>query len=241
MVDRTVFLLIMNQMDWRFNTFYRRWCMSMAVIQLLCLVILIRGNLIQNHWILFTALMFIFFFWNIPHFFRNKNRFGFANSITMVRIILILLTCYYKNALGTLSLFIGFSLAVLLDGLDGLIARKFRETSEVGEKFDMEVDSFLVLTLSWIHFEEDRLSGFILIPGAFKYINEILFFWIPNSGQEFLSKKIRSTIAVLFFISLLLPFIFEHEVIKWLVYSSGGLVILSFLSSTAGSIIMKRS
>ena len=40
------------------------------------------------------------------------------------------------------------SVALILDGVDGKVARRTRNASAFGARFDMEVDAFLILVFS---------------------------------------------------------------------------------------------
>jgi phosphatidylglycerophosphate synthase len=66
------------------------------------------------------------------------------------------------------ALLIGLSVAaLLLDAVDGWLARRFRSESELGARFDMEVDAFLMLVLSV--FDARNLGWWTVAIGLMRY------------------------------------------------------------------------
>jgi phosphatidylglycerophosphate synthase len=57
--------------------------------------------------------------------------------------------------------------ALLLDGVDGWVARRTSSSSELGARFDMEVDAFLLLVLSV--YVSRELGGWVLAIGLMRY------------------------------------------------------------------------
>lgn len=60
------------------------------------------------------------------------------------------------------------SVALALDAVDGYTARRTGTTSELGARFDMEIDSFLVLVLC-LHVAP-AVGGWVLVIGAMRYL-----------------------------------------------------------------------
>jgi phosphatidylglycerophosphate synthase len=60
------------------------------------------------------------------------------------------------------------SLALVLDGVDGLVARRTGTASALGARFDMEVDAFLILVLS--AFVGLFVGLWVLAIGAIRYV-----------------------------------------------------------------------
>lgn len=220
----------MSQMDLSYTDFYQKWSRYQSIANLTG--ILVAFNYGALFLVLLNVISFSIYILRIPKSIPTSPLYiGYANLITASRTtgVLLLLACY--ASLDSISIFVMFLILILLDGLDGYVARKLNISSEAGSNFDMETDALLVLALSWIHVDTGNLHWFILIPGAFKYINEIFIKPFDLKYSEFLNKRVRATIAVLFFIALILPFISEHFVIKWMTYFAGVLILLSFLSS----------
>ncbi len=59
-------------------------------------------------------------------------------------------------------------MALLLDGVDGKVARRTGTCSPLGARFDMEVDAFLILVLS-VYVATD-LGPWVLLIGGMRYV-----------------------------------------------------------------------
>ena len=59
------------------------------------------------------------------------------------------------------------AVALALDAVDGWVARRTGTVSELGARFDMEADAFLILVLSG--FVADSLGGWVLAIGLMRY------------------------------------------------------------------------
>lgn len=214
----------------------------MSVMQLIFLVSLLFPHSYHHFWLFLSFLMFCIYL-GISQ--KNTQRLplliGYPNMVTALRLMIIVVFTWYHDEISSLSLVMGFGIAISLDGVDGYLARKFNQVTEQGANFDMEVDAFLVLTLSWINFKSGSLHWWILIPGGFRYIHELTFKLLRPGQSEFFPKWLRATIAVSFFVSLLLPIISNLQIFKYLAYTSGGLILLSFCSSTIGNLNVKRN
>jgi len=78
---------------------------------------------------------------------------GPADLVTLLRSALVggvaaLVADSFSRSVPPAALVILAGVALLLDGVDGRVARRTGTVSEVGARFDMEVDSVLVLLLS---------------------------------------------------------------------------------------------
>jgi phosphatidylglycerophosphate synthase len=83
---------------------------------------------------------------------RDETRFGPANAVTATRSTLVgpitaLVVASFEDAIPTVLLVTLVACALILDGVDGYVARRTRSESEIGARFDMEVDAFLLLVL----------------------------------------------------------------------------------------------
>jgi phosphatidylglycerophosphate synthase len=80
------------------------------------------------------------------------RRFGLANWVTLFRVNLValLLLAVWPGEPGSLqswALFLIAAIALLLDGLDGWLARRRHEASDFGQRFDMGADTaFTIIT-----------------------------------------------------------------------------------------------
>lgn len=103
---------------------------------------------------------------------RGATRFGPANIATATRSTLVgLITALVATSLTepvSVPLLIGLTVpALALDAVDGWLARRTRTATELGARFDMEVDAFLILALSV--FVSRELGAWVLALGLMRY------------------------------------------------------------------------
>ncbi len=84
---------------------------------------------------------------------REAARFGQANIVTATRSVLVglitaIVVSSFTESVSTPLLVTLAAIALILDGVDGYVARRTSSESELGAQFDMEVDAFLLLVLS---------------------------------------------------------------------------------------------
>jgi phosphatidylglycerophosphate synthase len=100
-------------------------------------------------------------------------RFGAANFVTMLRVALVagvagLIGELPSQAIARLGVAAVVIVAVL-DGVDGWLARRSKEISPFGARFDMEVDAALILILSilvWLH---GKAGPWVIACGLMRY------------------------------------------------------------------------
>ena len=101
---------------------------------------------------------------------------GAANRVTVGRAALVLSLAAlvpHATALSNAGLWwiIGMATAALcLDGVDGLVARRTGTGTDFGARFDMELDSILMLVLAALAWRGGRLDAWILLLGAPRYL-----------------------------------------------------------------------
>ncbi len=81
---------------------------------------------------------------------RPLQHFGAANALTLARGAAVATLAGFLagpiDVLAWVASLLGF-LCIVLDGVDGWLARRFATVSPFGARFDMEVDAFLMLVL----------------------------------------------------------------------------------------------
>lgn len=98
---------------------------------------------------------------------------GPADQVTLSRAILVggvtalAADAFTRPAPITLMVVLT-AVALALDAVDGYTARRTGTTSELGARFDMEIDSFLVLVLC-LHVAP-AVGGWVLAIGAMRYV-----------------------------------------------------------------------
>jgi phosphatidylglycerophosphate synthase len=103
---------------------------------------------------------------------KETAQFGPANTVTAVRSTLVgIITGIVAASFVTpISVVILIALAIpalLLDAVDGWVARRTNSASELGARFDMEVDAFLLLVLSV--YVSQTLGVWVMAIGLMRY------------------------------------------------------------------------
>jgi phosphatidylglycerophosphate synthase len=128
-------------------------------------------------------------------------RFGPANSVTMIRAMMVALVAALAGrpvTQGLLWWVIGATaLVAALDGLDGWLARRTGMSSEFGARFDMETDALLILVLSILVRQQGKAGAWVLLCGLMRYLF-VAGGWIrPWLAQPLRSTFRGKTVAVL--------------------------------------------
>jgi phosphatidylglycerophosphate synthase len=104
--------------------------------------------------------------------FRRRRTLGPADHVTLARVVLTggvaaLVAGHLTGTGHTGALVAVAAVALVLDGVDGQVARRTGTASKLGARFDMETDAFLVLVLSvevaW------TAGAWVLAIGAMRY------------------------------------------------------------------------
>ncbi|MDG9689516.1 CDP-alcohol phosphatidyltransferase family protein [Streptomyces sp. DH17] len=146
-----------------------------AAVQLLLLTLL--GTAVgmgAAGWL--TGLAFALASWAVLSRALHRSRlpsFGPANRVTLGRTALVggvtaLVADSFSGAPPVSLLVCLTAVALLLDGVDGKVARRTGTCSSLGARFDMEVDAFLILVLS-VYVATD-LGPWVLLIGAMRYV-----------------------------------------------------------------------
>jgi phosphatidylglycerophosphate synthase len=101
---------------------------------------------------------------------------GAANRVTLARALLVLPVVALAlqsgvtdPALREAAIFLA-GIALILDGVDGWVARKTGTGTAFGARFDMETDALLILALSVLAWRGGPVGPWILGIGALRYL-----------------------------------------------------------------------
>ncbi len=101
------------------------------------------------------------------------SRFGPANHVTMIRAALLALAAALSVEPPTAAMawWVVAATACLaaLDGLDGWLARRTGLASAFGARFDVEIDSLLILVLATFVWRHDKAGAWVLACGLMRY------------------------------------------------------------------------
>jgi phosphatidylglycerophosphate synthase len=163
-----------------------------------------------------------------------SGRFGAANGITALRVLLVVALCA-PGSVGPLSSgAVTFFLA--LDGLDGRIARTPPSTaSDFGARFDMETDALFVLAFGVKLLEVGRLAPFIIVPGVLRYVYAGAIALAPRLGEAPRSRLAR-VIAGIMMLSLAVSACPLEPLFRPLAVVATSLIVFSFARSTLQSL-----
>jgi phosphatidylglycerophosphate synthase len=128
-------------------------------------------------------------------------RFGPANAITAARSTLVgLITALVATSFSgavSVPLLVGLTItALVLDAVDGSVARRTHTISELGARFDMEVDAFLLIVLS--AYIAPDLGWWVLIIGLLRYAFVVVGWvlpWMQTPLPERYWRKVVTAVA----------------------------------------------
>lgn len=197
------------------------WNFFHAIIMLISILVSYFSDIIL---ISFLCGFFSFCFFLKSHFPVSKNLFGigYANGITLFRVLLLCVAVLYNTQLISGSIFV---LILMLDLTDGFVARKYNEANKIGEYFDMECDALFVALLCLILSQKTYSSGLILIPAVLRYIFKIIVTLLDKSFHETRRMYARYLAGGLFV--LLLSGFFVSQNLSYY-FISTGIAIVSF-------------
>jgi phosphatidylglycerophosphate synthase len=133
---------------------------------------------------------------------RSEVRgWGPANTVTLARLTLAggVTALAADSVVGgwpvSATLTVLAAVALLLDAVDGQVARRTGTTSALGARFDMEADSVLVLVLSVL--VATSLGWWVVAIGAFRYVFVGLSWGFPWLRAPLPPRRSRKVVAAL--------------------------------------------
>ncbi|MDO5753522.1 CDP-alcohol phosphatidyltransferase family protein [Arthrobacter sp.] len=113
---------------------------------------------------------------------RRGRGFGPGDWVTQLRAVLVggaaaLVADSFTGSVPLALLVTLASLTILLDAADGWVARATRTTSDLGARFDMEVDAFLILAMSV--YVAPRMGWWVLLLGLARYLFLVASWFLP--------------------------------------------------------------
>jgi phosphatidylglycerophosphate synthase len=96
------------------------------------------------------------------------------NHVTAIRaaIVLFLASLVFAPPRPSIAWIavVASTMAAILDGVDGWLARRSGLTSAFGARFDMEVDALLILVLAVLVWWWDKAGVWVLMSGLLRYL-----------------------------------------------------------------------
>lgn len=126
---------------------------------------------------------------------RTSATLGPADQVTLARATLVggVLALAVDGSAPRAVLVAIASVALVLDLVDGAVARRTGTCSPLGARFDMEVDAFLILVLS--AFVALDLGAWVLAIGAMRYVFVAASWAWPWLAGELAPLRVRKVIA----------------------------------------------
>ncbi|MFF6994739.1 CDP-alcohol phosphatidyltransferase family protein [Streptomyces sp. NPDC008313] len=150
-----------------------------------------------------TGLAFALATWAVLNRALRRSRprsFGPANRVTLGRATLVggvtaLVADSFRSS-PPVTLLVGLTaVALILDGVDGKVARRTGTCSALGARFDMEVDAFLILVLS-VYVAASQ-GVWVLAIGAMRYVFVAAARFLPWLNAPLPPSTARKTVAAL--------------------------------------------
>ena len=168
-----------------------------------------------------------------------SRRFGVANTITLVRLLAVAGLEIVSGALPPFP-FVALVVALLLlDAVDGRVARARGEASELGAAFDMETDALSIMMLSLLLWQQRLVPAWVLAAGLWRYGYAAIVALVPSLGEAPRSSFARVVFVVLV-LSLTLAFWPLGAAAPWLAGLGTALVSISFVRSLVYSLPSAR-
>ncbi|QKV95857.1 CDP-alcohol phosphatidyltransferase family protein [Streptomyces sp. NA02950] len=132
--------------------------------------------------------------------------FGAANRVTLARATLVggvtaLVADSFQSPPQVTVLVALTAVALILDAVDGKVARRTGTASPLGARFDMEVDAFLILVLSV--YVATSLGPWVLLIGGMRYAFVVVSRFLPWLRGSLPPSTARKTVAALQGVALL--------------------------------------
>ncbi|NGX17118.1 CDP-alcohol phosphatidyltransferase family protein [Wenzhouxiangella sp. XN24] len=145
----------------------------------------------------------------------GKHGLGWANRVTLLRAAI---TCALAGALVQPSLFderagLIVSLALVslvLDGVDGWLARRNGESSAFGARFDMETDGALILVLCAGLWLSGLAPAWVLAIGLMRpafLAGALIWPWLSKPLPDSFRRKLVCVVQVAVLLIALVPFV----------------------------------
>ena len=179
-------------------------------------------------------------FWYLPRH-HCHEQFGLANSVTLLRAALVSWLAGFifepeiiRDPIFAWSLMSAGFVVLLLDGVDGWLARKTGQSSSFGARFDMEIDSLFAIVLALMVWQTGKIGAWVLLLGLPRPIFVVVAWFVPYLSNPLPESRARKTICVIqiaALVALLAP-IFDAQINRLVALSVLALLAWSFWRDT---------
>jgi phosphatidylglycerophosphate synthase len=141
------------------------------------------------------------------HLLNHAGGFGAANHVTLVRATLTLLLAAMLGLAPSdpraWAIVVLATVAAVLDGVDGRLARRRGETSAFGARFDMETDALLILVLAALAWQLGKAGPWVLLAGLIRYLFVTAGYALPWLAQPLPPSRRRQAVCVVQIVTLI--------------------------------------
>ena len=157
-----------------------------------------------------------------------RGGFGFPNLVTALRLGVSLAIACGFGELPSLAFAAVVLALLLLDGVDGWLARRGGSASAFGAQFDMEVDALMVLIVELALWEKGGFGAWILITGLLRYVYVLCLALLPaRNGAQPRSRIARYAFSALV-VGLIAAVALPGAAVTWAAAIGTALVSASF-------------
>ncbi len=136
---------------------------------------------------------------------------GAANHVTLARAGLVALLIAFIGEIHVgWTAFIVAATVLLLDGVDGWLARKLEIASDFGARFDMETDALALLAITGLVWQSGKAGPWVLLAGLMRYAFVTATIAVPSLAGPLppsLRRKAAFVIVAMALIACLAPIV----------------------------------
>jgi phosphatidylglycerophosphate synthase len=207
------------------------------------LIALAAFHLTGSYWpVLAVAFLSVILLWTSQWYTISniKPAGGYANLVTLTRYILQLLIVVSSNIWPLWSLGFLLIIPVLLDGLDGYLARRLNHVTKFGALFDAETDSLFIMFAGIILYQKHIVGAWLLPAAYLRYFYVLAMAILQLNRIQEKRTQFGPFIAFIMFASLILEFLFQSAATRIILFAASCLIALSFIYSFFGILSQGR-
>jgi phosphatidylglycerophosphate synthase len=201
----------------------------------------ITDGTLQSHGLIAALAFFLAACAAIAVTFPPQHDFGWANSITLIRVALtamlagltaqFLLDEPLPGGEWKAAAIAGAAFAT--DGVDGWIARRRNTITAFGARFDMEADAALIMVTALLCWTLDKAGAWILLSGLLRYAFVLAGLFLPALRAPLFPSFRRKAVCVAQVLALVLMLVVDPLVALLLGAASLAALLASFAVDVA--------
>jgi phosphatidylglycerophosphate synthase len=157
--------------------------------------------------------------------------FGWPNLVTTLRLLLTMALLFAYGRHPGWQLAVAAGVILLLDVVDGWLARTTGQSSAFGASYDVEADAFLVMSISMLLFSRGTAGVWVLLAGLLRYFYVLAPALVPTPvGQAPRSRHGRISYVTML-ACFMLALVFEGQPGRRLALLGTAVISLSFAHS----------